>query len=138
MKKISIMLNGCFGGFRYSIKAIEEYNKRMKKIDPTYISKPTSGYGSTGVCSRFDPVMVEVVRQLGEDASTEYSNIFIDDVFEELKDYIEIKEYDGMESFRYNLSTYKLDKIREITNSQEEPTIKIEKIKTILDMKLEQ
>ena len=82
--------------------------------------------------------MIEVVRQLGKDASAEYSNIVIDNVIEEMKGYIEIKEYDGMESYRYLLSKFKLDKIQKIVESSDESAIKIEKITVILDKKLKQ
>lgn len=139
MKKISMMLNGCFGGFTISNLAFDEYNKRMKAIDPTYVFKPTHKYGyGSEFCSRFDPIMVEIVRQFGKAASAKYSNIMLVDVYEELKDYIEINEYDGMESFTYLFSKYKLDKIKEITESQEDSSIKIEKIKKILDEELEE
>lgn len=140
MEKIPMMINGCCGGFRFSNLAVNTYNKRMKDIDPTYKPKTICEYENEygyNFCSRFDSVMINIVHQLGKMASNKHSKIIIVYINKELKDYIKINEYDGMETFVYLFSDYKLDKIKEIISSQENSITQIEKIKLILDKKLE-
>lgn len=116
MKKI--VINACYGGFSLSDKAMLRYCE-LKGIT-VYPEKEKDSWGFTSYfldapenrkkddynvltdsdINRDDPVLVQVVEELGEDAHGRYSNLKIveipDDVF------WHISEYDGYESVAEN------------------------------------
>ena len=116
----AVMYNGCYGGFEFSEEAIRLYNE-------------LSVCPMNAAISRTDPVMIQVVRELGERANTLYSQILLDDIPLRFIDHYLIHEYDGNESVHIQYDQYALQEIQNIMNntalSQDE---KIKKTQTVL------
>jgi hypothetical protein len=131
MEKVPILINQSYGGFRFSQKAVDEYNKRNLLINPN--ANPINVYNDD-MNIRSSPLMIEIVQEFGKDAYTNYSNMGIEYVIGEFLNFINISEYDGLESINYDISSYKLDRINGIiNNSQFSDHDKITQIKNILE-----
>lgn len=105
--KIPVLINKSYGGFGLSDFAINEYNRRMLNIDKNHkiIKRIDENY-------RYDLLLIEIVKELGEKANNHYSKLVIEYINKELKDYVIIDEYDGNEVIDYNINAYLLDKIK--------------------------
>ena len=125
-----VLYNNQYGGFGYSRKAIEEYNKRV----PAGAAKIKTGTGQ-GIFSqallgksevdqeiyvheidRGDPLMVQVCKDLGNDANETYSMIAIAQVPRKFEKHYYIGEYDGLESVQIDFKRYQLDTIKSIVS----------------------
>src|SRR5688572_2699636 len=106
MAKTKIVFNACFGGFGLSEQAVELYIER-KGLGP--LTKERIGdsrlfqiYYVNGECfsdraiPRSDPVLVQIVEELGGKASGSYANLQIAELEPGTK--YRIDEYDGNES----------------------------------------
>jgi hypothetical protein len=82
---MKIVINKCLGGFGVSNTALEKYQE-------------LSGNGN--VClydiGRADPLLVQVVEELGEDANSNYSKLRVVEVPDNIDWYVH--DYDGMET----------------------------------------
>jgi hypothetical protein len=83
-KVTKIVYNNCFGGFGLSEAAWKRYVELGGKARDYWD------------VSRADPILVQVVEELGEDANTRFSELAIADIPEGTK--YRIDEYDGSES----------------------------------------
>ena len=54
---------------------------------------------------REDPFFIEVVEELGKDASTEYSNLKVVEIPDDLNDFV-IENYDGMEKLHQRVQEW--------------------------------
>ena len=84
---MKIVLNGCYGGFSLSEKAME-----MLGADSPY------DYDDADL--RFDSRLIEVVEELGDEASGEYADLYIVDLPDDITDY-RIVVNDGIEEVIY-------------------------------------
>lgn len=125
---IPMIINKCNGEFEYSQKALDEYNKRAG----TNIQMVNLVFAEQYI-SRFDPIMIDIIRKNDHFASTDASNLVIIDVIKEYVPYINIVTNDGIEYIHYNLNQYNLDKIKKIIISNMEPDGKIFHIATIIN-----
>jgi hypothetical protein len=80
-----IVYNACFGGFGLSDEARIRYQE-LSGVEPGYDYE----------LSRTDPVLVQVVEELGPRASDRYAELFIAEVPAGTR--YRIDEYDGLES----------------------------------------
>lgn len=105
---MKIVINKCYGGFGLSEEAIFLYGKKKginiikdkKKSDRLvshyYIDDIKDGnYFSDSNIERNDPILVEVVNELGEKADGTYSELKIVEIPDDVEWIIE--EYDGNE-----------------------------------------
>jgi hypothetical protein len=85
MKKI--VINKCHGGFGLSDLAMQRYAeiKKIEDVNTIHVFD---------IC-RADPVLVQVVEELGEEAEDKYADLKIVEIPEDVDWYIH--EYDGME-----------------------------------------
>ena len=81
---MKIVINTCYGGFGLSKEALALYNERSD-ITVTYDFNIT----------RNDPILVEIVEQLGEAANTRFSELKVVEVLDDVQ--WQIEEYDGKE-----------------------------------------
>lgn len=79
-----IVYNACFGGFGLSDEALERYRELGGKCLSRYDIE------------RDDPLLVQVVEELGDQANTRFSDLRIADLPAGTK--YRIDEYDGSES----------------------------------------
>ena len=133
---MKIILNKCYGGFGISDKGYELYCKkknldlyryttddsRFRKINKeSYLTYYfTKDFGESGdkknldwdfhiyLDSRYreDPVLIEVVEELGEEANGRYSNLQVVDIPDELRYNYDIDEYDGIETLHRKVEYY--------------------------------
>jgi hypothetical protein len=85
-----VVYNTCYGGFSISPEALT----RMKELgfkDDAYVYK---GYAHIYDCPRHNPVLVQVVEELGKRANGPGSDLCIAQVFGPYR----IEEYDGAET----------------------------------------
>jgi hypothetical protein len=83
---MKIVINKCYGGFGLSEEAVKLYLEK-KGIPDEVID--------TSEIERDDPVLVEVVEELGILASGKYAEVEVVDIPDDVK--WEIEEYDGNE-----------------------------------------
>jgi hypothetical protein len=82
---MKIVINKCWGGFGLSDEAVEMYRELSGKED-----------FSEFTMERDDPILVQVVETLGEDADGRYSELKIVEIPDDVEWYIH--DYDGMET----------------------------------------
>lgn len=93
---MKIVINKCYGGFGLSKQAVDLFIakggtvERDEYDDP---NKPISGY-EIGY-DRTNPVLVEVVEQLGEAADTDASELKVVEIPDDVE--YTIEDYDGIE-----------------------------------------
>ncbi len=124
---IGVAINTCFGGFTLSKKAVEELCKRIG--DPNIKSY---SFDSSQKYPRHHPILIEVIKELGEEADGSFSEIEIEYIEEIYKDYYSISEYDGNEGVIINYQKYKNDQLKNILYSEETDSIKVIKMQEIL------
>lgn len=110
-----VVVNSCYGGFGISDAAVLRYGEikgiNLIKIastygegDDTYTSEhfavdgidDDDHYFYDGDLKRDDPVLVQVVEELGNEANGDFSRLRIADVPDDVKWYID--DYDGIET----------------------------------------
>ena len=79
---MKIVLNKCYGGFGLSRKAEAMLKKKGGWLDQT------------------DPNLIDVVEELGAEASDNYANLKVVETIAEPTDW-EVDEYDGWETLTY-------------------------------------
>jgi hypothetical protein len=104
MKKVKVVYNACYGGFTLSRKAVERLIELGAVGVATELAEHDEGFkdypvlGSRGIrlsLERHNPFLVQVVDELGSEASGDCSNLKIAELSG--NKYI-IDEYDGFES----------------------------------------
>ena len=98
-----IVINRCYGGFDLSDAAYREIAERKgwevgyskDTIYPHWTSDKV--YLDCTNLDRDDPILVEVVRMLGEDANGPYSFLKIVEIPDDVGENWYIEEYDGLE-----------------------------------------
>ena len=83
---MKVVINRCYGGFGISAKAEALYKERAGITDPDWY------YWSI---DRSDPILIQVIEELGEAAEGGFSELKIVDIPDGVE--WEIEEYDGME-----------------------------------------
>ena len=85
---MKVVINVCYGGFDLSDEAVERYLELRPDIDATYFN--------TWEVDRTDPALIQVVEELGDQASFEFgTNLKIVEIPDGVKWHI--AEYDGAE-----------------------------------------
>lgn len=108
---VKIVLNGCFGGFGLSDEATKRYAEikgwawEVDEYDYiVLINEQGERLSSYDLGEdRTDPILVQVIEELGKAADSDYSELYIESVEKGTKYFID--EYDGIESLRteYNI-----------------------------------
>lgn len=127
-EKLAVAINCCYGGFGLSDKAVEELRKRIG--DPK-IERYSFEYFHDEY-TRHHPVLIEVIKELGDKANGPFAKIEIDYIEEKYKDHYSIKGYDGMEGVSIRYDKYKMDKIKEILKSYLDNDEKVCKISEVI------
>jgi hypothetical protein len=102
-----VVYNACYGGFGLSNEAMDRMVELGYdlKLNSKYNPNAKSKYGDTAQkyecwgyvdCPRHDPILVQVVEELGDKASGECANLQIEEVYGSYR----IDEYDGNESVK--------------------------------------
>ena len=81
---MKIAINRCYGGFGLSEKAFDLYKEKANN-DITYVHD----------IDRADPILIEVIELLGDEANTRFSKLKITEIPDGVE--WEIAEYDGYE-----------------------------------------
>lgn len=118
-----VIYNSSYGGFNYSQKALQLYNQsgQSTEKDSYHTESPT----------RFDQIMVQIVEQLGKEASGDCSSLRLVYVCQEHLPFIHISEYDGMEDVMIDWGIYALTIIHQVTQSDQSPEKQIDFIKRL-------
>lgn len=125
---LGVAINCCYGGFSLSDKAVEELRKRIG--DPK-IEKYSFEYYYDEY-TRHHPILIEVIKELGEEVNGPFAEIEIVYIEEKYKNHYKVTEYDGMEGIRIKYDNYKLDMIKEIIKSDVDNDEKVTKISELL------
>ena len=97
-----IVLNKCYGSFQLSEAALHEYTKR------------TSRTAHAHDIARDDPVLVQIVKELGDSANGDCSQLSIERIPSQYTQYYTINEYDGYESIQIQYDAYRVSAARAI------------------------
>lgn len=98
---MKVVINNCFGGFGLSEKALARYNE-LCMLDASRITNKEITYYYD--IERNDPLLVQVIEELGKESYGDYSVLKIVDIPDGISWYIE--EYDGMESIHETHRTW--------------------------------
>lgn len=105
---MKVLINKCFGGFSVSQYAIDRFNER-------------TGYNVRSCYAleehRDDPVLIDIVEELGEMANGFCAKLVIAEVPDGY-DY-SINDYDGMETIRLHISEDHLRKLIRLGNEDD-------------------
>lgn len=102
---MKIVINNCFGGFRISQKCAEFMaSKGHKQAEAELKEGDFYGFGyakgfNDGY-SRTDPILVEAVETLKEEASGSFSELKVVEIPDDIEYYIH--DYDGLETVHEN------------------------------------
>jgi hypothetical protein len=89
---IRVLYNGCYGGFMLSNEAVNEYQARTGL-------KIRRDFSRFDIEPRTDPVLLAIYDLIGSARfSGKYSKILYKQIEAQYLDYIQITEYDGVES----------------------------------------
>lgn len=80
-----VVINKCYGGFGISEKAKKRYEELTKTT-----------FKHTWDLNRDDPILIQVIEELGEEANDELSKLKIVEIPENVEYYID--DYDGIET----------------------------------------
>jgi hypothetical protein len=116
---IYIMYNTCYGGFTLSDAAIDEYKRQC----------PDGKNPRLFELDRDDQVMAQIVKEMGSAANGQFSDIKLQRIPVDYRDFYTIHEYDGLESVLLNHNVYQLEAIKSLvrdrsprpTSSRESP-----------------
>ena len=108
---VKVVINQCFGGFGLSAQATQKYLER-KGVTGVVVKKNQWGkltafvdgkeyYG--GDMDRTDPILVQVVEELGKHANGDYADLKVVEIGKGVQ--YRINEYDGSESIEYAYET---------------------------------
>jgi hypothetical protein len=102
------MYNTCYGGFTLSDAAIDEYKRRNPE------DKNPRLYDTDYELDRDDQVMAQIVKEMGCSANGHFSDIKLQRIPVEYRDFYTIYEYDGLESVLLNHNVYQLEAIKSL------------------------
>ena len=125
------LINKSHGGFGYSQAAVDEYNRRMLELDPSFIIVRSQCPDYQDI-PRDDPIMIQIVRDLSQYANDRWSNLQIISIPEEYYIGVEIENYEGFEWWKMNFAKYKLHKIEQMLFSCSPDYEKISKVYSII------
>jgi hypothetical protein len=126
----TVMYNACFGGFGFSKEAIRLYNQRYAE-SPEILMQTSLETGWD--ISRTDPVMIQVVRELGPRANSLHSRIRLEEIPSQYANYYSITEYDGNETVHIHYEQYAIECIEAVMNNSNLPmAAKITSIRHVL------
>jgi hypothetical protein len=103
-----VVINTCYGGFNLSDDAFMYYAKltgiKLVKADRwNIINEETGEYFFASKVERDDPILIEVVETMKEDANGSCSELKVVDIPPGTR--YRITEYDGYESIEYEYNT---------------------------------
>jgi hypothetical protein len=111
---VEVMFNTRYGGFGFSPRFKQEYNRRMRAIDLTY--KPPV---CVDECERDDPVAVQLLKDLGRIPSSDpHASLSFAKVPLKYKRFFIIEEYDGSESVQIDYDAYRTFHTRQILKDE--------------------
>lgn len=97
---LKVVYNACYGGYSISDDAIALLNQKRQSNNLSRLERPHKSFG----IERHDPLLVQVVEELGENADGKYAKLKIAEIPIEYQDCYEITEYDGFETVKCNPS----------------------------------
>lgn len=86
VKMTKVVINRCFGGFGLSQEAEELFKERAHITDKNWYYSDIA---------RDDPILVQLVEELGQKVNTRYSDLVIVDIPDDVD--WDVAEYDGSE-----------------------------------------
>lgn len=122
-----IMINECYGEFRFSNLALDKYYTIKYAADPQYVLN--------NEIDREDVIMINICKTMGKSANARCSNIVIKSIPSIYKKHYSIDEEGGWETIIINYNKAKLDAIQNIINNSLDTIDAIDqlnKIKNIL------
>jgi hypothetical protein len=112
----------------FSQLAVDTYNERVIGNENKITPYSSSNHNK----KRFDPLMIEIVKELGEKADDFASHFVIVNILEEYKEYVRILGDIDHIRLEYDWKTYKLDKITKISQSAMDDALKLTQIDQII------
>ena len=103
LKGIKLYFENQYSFTSYYLIPVEEYNRiraeeEYKPVGPGRFKESNSYYFSPNSIERTDPILVQVVEEMGKNASGPYSKLVIEDI--PTGTLYRIDEYDGYESVK--------------------------------------
>ena len=140
MSKVSIVINGCHGGFRINEEINGTANELRKKDNLKYLNYSNYKlYFSRNVKARMDKYLIKAIKKykpkfnLNGYSCTKLVIQDIDSIYYDA-DAIKISEYDGMEGINLDHYKVKVYKVKQIISGMEEHSDLEDTIKQIKDV----
>lgn len=129
MATVRVVYNKCYGGFSLSKEGLDLYNQKLiNSYLPTISNRRPK--------NRHDPLLIEVIEELGDKANGKCSKLFIKEIPAEYIDCYSINEYDGKEYVECdpsNLVSHKYSSLDVDTLTDAECRDRLKDIVTILN-----
>ena len=97
--ELEIVINECYGFFCLSDAALREYENRTSRTIRDDLGLELE---------RHDPVLVQIVKDLGSDANGEHAKLSIGRIPSQYAKHYKIREYDGYESISIEYDNYRV------------------------------
>lgn len=104
LKGIKLYFNKDYSMHNYYLIPVEEYNRiraeeKAKPVGSGRFKESNAAYFSVSSIDRTDPILVQVVEELGERANGNYARLMIADI--PAGTLYRVEEYDGYESIMF-------------------------------------
>jgi hypothetical protein len=119
---VQIMVNTCYGGFSLSKEAISLYRERAAVECSAAVERAAVECSGRSI-PRHDPVMVQIVKELGTSANGHHACIELQDIPVQFQNYYAIHEYDGMENVYFLYDKYRVDAAAAILDDESLPHV---------------
>lgn len=106
---MEILYNMCFGGFGVSKKALDLFNERSG-MDVKYVSELDDYH-------RSNPILIDIVRELGDEANDDSSELGIATIPDGYGYWIE--DYDGVETIHLTIKENRLRELIRLGNEND-------------------
>ena len=114
---VELMVNECYGGFGFSREALDAYAVRKREAHQGQPSgQDCSSYYSFQI-ERHDPIMVQIVKEMGDRAWGVCASITIQTIPAQYIRHYVIEEFEGAEQIVIQYAKYKLDSAKSLLHN---------------------
>lgn len=107
--QVEVLMNGCYGGFDCSTKARELFLAKQVAVNPRYEFSHT--WSSSDISFRTNHILVECFKELEKEFNDQSAYVTIKTVAAKYIDYVQILDYDGVETLSIDMIQYLKDQL---------------------------
>lgn len=131
--------NGCYGGFGWSEGAIQlmHHISSFLNIERKLMTFSSYFTRNNDIKLIIKAKVIIYMDKMNHNIGDKYGKPVFKFIMKELEDFIETREYDGLESLYFDYNQYFHDSTKKIMESNDKEDTKLSKINTLLRVKIE-